>query len=187
MRSIKEQIPLMEYKWYAVKCKYKCENRVMEDLKRQGIEVYVPFLVKSNQFASSTKSVKPKVLIPSHVFVKIVQSQYIPILKHPYVFQFLNFSNALSSIREEEMEVMKRIVGEVDDIVIDRTSYEKGDRVEIIGGELTGLSGYVLERRHHNVKIVLNSIGIDLFITVDPIWLIKIGSCKVEETYEEMR
>jgi len=176
MKSIKDQIPTNEKRWYAVKCKYKCEKRVMKDLIRlRNIEVYIPFITKANSSKTKDCYKNKSVLIHSHLFVKINRSSYLPILRHPHIYKFLHFSGFLSSIKEEEMVIMKRIVGEYEDVVLGHKDYERGERVQIIGGELTGLEGFILENHQHNLKIELASIGVGLCISVDSKYLMKVA------------
>ena len=53
--SIKDQIPVDRKCWYAVKCKYRCEKRLVKDLQNQGIMAYVPIQKKLRQYASGRK------------------------------------------------------------------------------------------------------------------------------------
>jgi len=76
------------------------------------------------------------------------------------------------------MDLMKRVVGDVDDVSIVETDYLIGDTVQIISGELTGLTGALIEEKNHNFKIELTSLGWGMMIYVDPKHLIKIGSSK---------
>ena len=184
MRSIKDQVPVDEKRWYAVKCKFRCERTLSQDLIRQDIETYVPIRKRIKQYASRKKKLT-SALIPSYVFVKISRLDYLLILRHPHVYQFLNFSGQLSCIREEEMDIMKRVVGEVDDIKVENSVLHRGDVVQIIGGELTGLVGTIIESQHHNFKIELSSLGMGLCITVDSKFLMKTGSVHRDLLFDE--
>ena len=173
--NIKEQIPQNEKCWYAVQCKYRCEKNLMQEFLSRGIEAYVPIQKKMRQY----KFVKKKsetVLIPSHIFVLIDQSEYLSVLKHPHVFRFLNFSGAINAIPAYEVDLMKRVVGENDIVTIVEANYQVGDHVEIINGEMTGLTGILIEEKNHNFKIELVSLGWGMMIYVDPKYLSKIQS-----------
>ena len=175
--SIKDQIPKNDKSWYAVKCKWRCEKNIILDLLGQGIHAYVPIQKKVRQYASR-KKVSESVLIPSHIFVEICQDEYLTVLKHYHVFSFLNFSGILNSIPQAEMDLMRRVVGEFEDVLIESNTYHPGDKVQIIGGELTGLKGILVELNNHNFKIALESLGMGLHIFVDPKHLLRIGSRK---------
>lgn len=175
--SIKDQIPVGEKRWYAVKCKWRCEKNITVDLIKQGVVAYVPIQKKVKQYASR-KKVSEVVLIPSHVFVKIRKDQYLNVLQHHHVFGFLNFSGNVTAIPQTEMNLMKRVVGESENVSIENNNYQLGDRVQIIGGELTGLEGQLIESNNHNFKIALQSLGMGLNIYVDPKHLLKVGHTK---------
>lgn len=175
--SIKDQIPVDSKCWYAVKCKYRCEKTLMVDLLRLDITAYVPIQKKLRQYASRKKS-SETALIPSHAFVYIDRSEYFKVLEHIHVYSFLNFSGAICSIRQVDMDIMKRVVGETGDVGISSDEYSIGDEVQIIGGELTGLKGHLVESNNHNFSIVLESLGMGLTINVDPMYLLKTGSTR---------
>ena len=175
--SIKDQIPVHSKSWYAVKCKFRCEKRLMEDLQNEGVIAYVPIQKKIRQYASGKKT-SECALIPSHVFVFINQSEYLEILNHIHVYCFLHFSGHICAIRKSEMDIMKRVVGEAVDIEMNNDVYNIGDEVQIIGGELTGLRGHLIESNNHNFRIALESLGMGLTISVDPVYLSKIGSAR---------
>lgn len=176
--SIKDQIPMDEKSWYAVKCKWRCEKNITLDLLGQGVHAYVPTQKRVRQYASRKKQ-SESVLINSHVFVRIDRSQYIAVLQHMHVYKFLSFSGILNAIPISEMDMMKRVVGEFENVeIIDNGSYHIGDKVQVIGGELTGLEGELVDKTNHNFKITLASLGWGLTIYVDPKYLIKTGSKK---------
>ena len=175
--SIKDQIPVDRKCWYAVKCKYRCEKRLVKDLQNQGIMAYVPIQKKLRQYASGRKY-SECALIHSHVFVYIKQSEYLEILNHVHVYSFLHFSGNICTIPPLEMDILKRVVGECQGMAIDNCVYNKGDEVEIIAGELTGLKGQLIESTNHNFKIELISLGMGLFINVEPKYIVKIRSAR---------
>lgn len=144
----------------------------MDTFNRQGIETYVPIQKKTRQYASRIKK-SSVALIPSHIFVRIDRSEYLPILQHYQVFQFLNFSGRVQAIPDTEMQMMRRVVGEVDDVVIQEFEYSIGEEVQVIGGELTGLTGKLISYGKHNVLIELSTIGLGLQVNVDAKYLMK--------------
>lgn len=171
--SIKEQISEVEKKWFAVQCKWRCEKTLKIDLLDQDVHAYVPMQRKVTQY-SSRKKVSDVVLIPSHVFVYICRDQYMTVLEHRHVFRFLNFSGYITTIPEAEMDLLRRVVGDAENIKLNADDYSIGDKVQIIGGELTGLQGELVENKNHNFKISLQSLGIGLSIYVEPKHLMKI-------------
>jgi transcription antitermination factor NusG len=156
-----------EERWFAVYTKYKCEKYIVDQLARKGISAYVPLITKTKRYKSRVKThVVP--LINSHVFVCIKKGNYIDVLQSEYVITFVKQRKNIISIPEVEINLLKMIVGELDNIEAGELTYGNGDEVEIIGGNLTGIRGQLVKKEGKNRFIVqLNSIGMQLAMTID--------------------
>ncbi|MEE9438893.1 MAG: UpxY family transcription antiterminator [Saprospiraceae bacterium] len=156
-----------ESKWFAIYTKYKCEKYVAEQLGKKGIAAYVPLITKIKVYSSRTKRYDIP-LINSYVFVNIKKSEYVSVLETEYVMMFLKQRKNLICIPEYEINLLKRVVGEIEGIAVVDISMKQGDEVEIIGGNLTGIKGILLEKEGKNNFIVqLTSIGMQLMMTID--------------------
>ena len=114
-------------------------------------------------------------LITCYIFVKITKSEYVPVLETENVAKFIRFARNLYSIPEEEINLLRRIVGEGEEVVAEPGNFKEGDEVEVIGGKLTGLKGRMVERQGKKHLVVeLESIGYTLRMTVDIALLRKI-------------
>ena len=156
-----------EERWFAVYTKYKCEKYVVDQLARQGISAYVPLITKTKKYSSRVKTnIVP--LINSYVFVHIKKEDYVRVLQSEYVFTFVKQRKNIISIPDEEINLLKMIVGEMEHLEIGGILYEKGDEVEIIGGDLTGIRGQLVSKDGKNSFVVqLVSIGMQLTMTID--------------------
>ena len=156
-----------EKKWFAVYTKYKCEKYVVDQLARKGISAYVPLITKTKKYKSRVKiHVVP--LINSHVFVCIKKEDYVRVLQSEYVITFVKQRKNIISIPEKEINLLKLIVGEIENVEIGEITYESGDEVEIIGGNLTGIRGRLLKKEGKNSFVVqLTTIGMQLAMTID--------------------
>jgi len=163
-----------EARWFAVYTKYRSEKFVVGLLKGKGIEAYVPLSKRIKKYASKVKSYHVP-LISCYVFVKILKKDYLSVLKTPYILSFVRQKKDLISIPEEEMELMRRIVGEKYNATISEDKdLEIGDTVEILSGQLTGLVGKMISNKgKHNVLVELESIGHHFQIEVPPDLLMK--------------
>jgi len=160
----------IEAKWFAVYTKYKCEKKVMEILLLKGIEAYVPIISSTKRYVRKIKTYH-KPLFSCYVFVKIRKQDYVNVLELEHVYNFLKVSKDLESIPEHEIDLLKRIVGESNNIELS-TELEEGSRVEVISGNLTGLKGLLLSREtNNNFLIELDSIGFSLKVNINPIYL----------------
>jgi transcription antitermination factor NusG len=158
---------LKEKKWFAIYTKYKCEKFVVERLTNKGIEAYVPLISKTKRYTRKTKHYKVP-LINSYAFVHITRSEYVRVLETEYVMGFLKQRKNLISIPDDEINILRRIVGEIELVDINPLSYDIGTPVEIIGGNLTGVKGKLIKRQGKNEFVVeLHTIGYQLQMIVD--------------------
>lgn len=155
-------------RWFAVYTNYKREKIVKKALDAKGIEVYLPLQKKTRRYVRKVKHVELP-LINCYVFVKITKPDYIRVLETENVLKFIRFSNNLISIPEEEMQLMKRIIGEQLDFTIEPASFMEGEEVEVIGGELTGLEGKLIAKEGKQQFLVeLTNVGFQFQMSIDP-------------------
>jgi len=162
-------------KWFAVYTKYKREKVILKDLNRQGVEAYLPIQKITRVYASKRKTVELP-LISCYIFVKITKSEYLRVLQTDNVVNFVRIAKNLISIPEREMEIMRQIVGEGIPVTAEPSSrLNKGDQVEIIGGNLTGLMGTLVDNHGEKEVIIdLESMGYSLRMTLDAKFLRKV-------------
>ena len=158
-------------KWFAVKVKYKCEKLVRDRLLIKDIDAYVPLLKITKNYASKRKTVL-KPIIHSFVFVNISIHDYKNVLGTHHVYDFLKIGNDLTPIRNEEISLLKQVVGENLNVIAEEKTLVVGDKVEIIRGNLTGLNGILVEEKNKKEFIVeLPSFGIQLRIEINKAFL----------------
>lgn len=163
-------------RWYAVKTKYKCEKYVVEQILKKGVEAYVPLLARTRRYTRKIKKYNVP-LINCYVFVRIDSKERVRVLRTQYVIGFLEFGGNVQPIPDHEMELMRRIVGELADVTVDPVTWAPGDEVEVICGSLTGLKGTLTERRGKSeLIVVLESIGYELRVEIDERMLRRIGA-----------
>lgn len=161
-------------KWFAVYTKYKREKRIREELERRGVQVYLPIQKLTRVYASKRKVVEMP-LISCYIFVKITKDQYLKVLQTDNVVTFVRIAKNLISIPEKEIEIMKQVVGEGVQVTAEPKGLHKGDAVEIIGGNLTGLKGVLVDNHGDKQVIIdLETMGYSLRMTLDTKYLRKI-------------
>jgi len=161
-------------KWFAVYTKYKREKVIQKELDRQDITAYLPIQKITRVYASKRKVVQLP-LISCYIFVKITKQEYIKVLQAEGVVNFVKIAKNLISIPEREIEIMKQIVGEGIPVTAEPTRLQKGDAVEIIGGNLTGMQGTLVDN-HGDKEVIINleSMGYSLRMTLDSKYLQKV-------------
>ncbi len=165
-----------EPRWFAVYTNYKREKLVHRLLTQKGIHSYLPLQKVVRRYTRKIKRLEIP-LISCYIFVKIVKGQYVPVLETEHVLRFVRFSRNLISIPEEEIDIIRRVVGEGIEVEAQPTSddFAEGDEVEIISGNLTGLHGKLVSIEGKNRFVVdLETMGYSLKMNVEPSLLRKV-------------
>lgn len=167
---------LTEQRWYAVHTKYKCEKYVVNALTKKSVEAYTPTLKTITQY--ERKTVRRELpLINCYVFVRVNKEEFVKVLQTEYVYAFLKIGREINPIKQEEIDILKRVTGELNDISVSEKEYVEGMSVEVIAGNLTGIKGKLIEKQgKHNFLVELDSIAYQLKINIDPAHLRPIQS-----------
>ena len=164
---IENHLQADEPKWFAIYTKYKCEKYVVDKLKKKGIHAYIPLLSKVKKYTRKTKEYKVP-LINCYAFVHITARQYVKVLETEYVMGFIKQRKHLISIPQEEINLLKRIVGELENIEMSPLEFQHGAPVEIISGNLTGVKGKLISTRgKHEFVVELQNMGFQLQMIID--------------------
>jgi len=144
------------------------------DLDAKGITCFLPIQQVIRNYKSRRKTVDLP-LISCYLFVRIKKSEYVSVLETDNVVKFIRFSKNLISIPEQEINLLKQIIGEGIPLVAEKTGMNKGDLVKIIGGNLTGLQGVLVEVHGEKEMIIdLERMGYSLRMQIDAKLLSKV-------------
>jgi transcription antitermination factor NusG len=154
-------------KWFAVITGFRREKYVLELLIRKKIVAYLPLIKRTRKYRSRIKS-HDVPLLSCYVFVLIHDDERIKILETEYVKGFVKFDGKEAEIPPHEIAILKKVVGQYDDVqVIDKAVLENGDKVELLAGDLTGLTGRIIEKKGKRLFLVrFDRLDIDLSWTV---------------------
>lgn len=167
LHTHENHLHLSEPRWFAIYTPYKREKHVNQLLVRKGIDAYVPLQTLTRRYTRKIKQVELP-LFNRYVFVKIVKGDYVKVLETEGVIQFVKIGGNLLSIPEEEISLIKRVIGESIPLNCTKPSYEVGDRVEIIAGNLTGIEGTLVKEEGKTQMLVdLHYLGYSLRIHID--------------------
>ena len=162
----KDQISTTEKRWFAVYTRYKSEKFVATRLEKKDIEVYVPLLKHTKRYKRKIKHVEIPI-ISCYVFVYITKEDYVRVLQTENVISFLKIGNSIISIPEQEIEILKWVVGENILETVKEGNFTKGAKVEVIAGNLTGLKGRIIKRQSKKFLLVsLETIGYTLELNI---------------------
>ena len=155
------------YKWYIIYTKNQHERKVHNDVKYLNIQTFFP-TVKKVRFWSDRKKTIEIPLFPNYLFLKLSNKEYISILQHPSVIQFVKDGNNLSTITEKQIRTIQIIVNEQMEYFISNNNPQKGSEVKILKGPLKDLSGKVVHLSSKTYAIVqLNQIRQSIYVKID--------------------
>ncbi|MCB0571202.1 MAG: UpxY family transcription antiterminator [Phaeodactylibacter sp.] len=175
VKDYEDHLHPQEARWFAVYTRYKREKMVAARLREKGIECYLPLQQLTRRYTRKVKVVELP-LISCYIFARINRQEYVPVLETPDVVQFVRFRRNLIAIPEAEIDILRRVVGEGMEVQAEPRQFRPGDEVEIIGGQLTGLKGVLLEQRSDkNFLIELENLGYSLLMQIDPALLHRIA------------
>lgn len=155
-----------EQQWHVIYSKPRNEKKVQAALAEAGFEVYCP-LNKTRRKWSDRYKVVEEPLFRSYVFIKIVGNQLYDILKFDGVVRFLYWNRKPAIVCEEEIELIKRFLGEHESVLLKSAEFQVDQAVTFTASNLMGQQGKVLEVGNKEVKVLIESMGYYLVATVD--------------------
>ena len=159
------------FNWYAVYTKSNFEKRIHTSLRATSIETYLPLKKEFRQWSDRKKSVEEP-LIKSYVFVKIAPKDYLSVLSTPGVVKFISFAEKPVVIPEYQINVIRRLLADADDLEISAETFAPGDPIEIIGGKLMGLTGELVESKgSKKVVIRIDQLERSLLVNISSKYL----------------
>ena len=147
----------MRVQWYLIYTKPRAEKKVAAELALKGFECYLPLQRTLKQWSDRKKWVEEP-LFKSYLFINTeLEKNFYDILNTPGVVKFVNFEKQPAVVDVRELELVKRLMGEVDiDFSsIELSSLQLGDEVEIIAGPLIGQRGH-LSHTQGSSKVILS-------------------------------
>ena len=168
--------------WYAFYVKPRHEKKVVERLSEQikleefggaaneddqaQPEIFCPMKEDRVKWSDRWKTVT-KPYIPGYLFARVTEQQRLQILNDPSVFRTVCWKGRPAKIRDEEINIVKRVIGDpgVDDLRLE--ALNPGDLVEITGGELMNMNGVVVTLKGDRATILLESMHCNMTFAVD--------------------
>jgi transcription antitermination factor NusG len=149
-----EEQPLLTANWHAIYVHSRAEKKVHSELTRKEIEAFLPLQRKLRQWSDRKKWVEVP-LISGYVFVRITRKEYDTVLQIDNVMQYVRFEGKAAVVRDHDIEVLKRILGQSDlEVEITLDELLPGMLVEIVSGPMMGIRGELVSFRGNN-KVAL--------------------------------
>ena len=156
----------MSTNWYALYVKSRTEKKVASELSYQGIEHYLPLQKVLKQWSDRKKWVEEP-LFRSYIFVNITAADYYNVLKVVGAVKYITFEGIAVAIPNQQIEAIRYYLNEKDPEKIEDLHWEKGQKVEVITGNLTGLVGDLVEvKGKHKVIVEIEAVGSAILLQI---------------------
>lgn len=156
----------MDKSWFAIYVKSRTEKKVSSELEKQGIDHYLPLIKILKQWSDRKKWVHEP-LFKSYVFVYVDSLQYFEVLKAINVVRYISFEGKAVKIPPQQIEAVKYFLDDAEPKELSEEFWEKGQQVEVITGNMTGLTGELVEvKNKHQVRIKIEAINQIIFIQI---------------------
>lgn len=175
IKANENHIDPVKPRWFAVRTRFRDEKMALKMLTSYGVQTYLPIQKLTRRYSKKVRHVELP-LINSFVFVKICSHEYKTVLQTEYVTGFLKLGQNILAIPEDQIELMRRLLGEGVELTVEQTvGYQKGDWVEVTSGALLGLRGILVNIQGKDKMLVeLVNSGYTLQISIDKTLLNKI-------------
>lgn len=140
--------------WYVLHTKSRFENVVNDGLSRKNIEVFLPKIkVKSKRRDRKLMINVP--LFPGYVFVQtdLNPHEHLEILKTAGAVRLLGNIDGPVPVLQKAIDSLKIMVSR-DAQVITGSRFKKGDRVMVVYGPFTGVTGFFIRTRGKGQVVV---------------------------------
>jgi transcriptional antiterminator NusG len=149
-----------DFSWYVVHTCCRHEARVEGRLLKLGLEIFLPrYTVVSRR--RDRKKLLQMPLFPGYLFIHdtLEHNTYHSVLGVPGVVRFLSFGNRLQPVPAETIASIMLALNSQRAYFPDRF-LQKGKKVRVVEGPLTGVSGFIKETKTEKRTVV---IEVELF------------------------
>lgn len=143
----------MPFGWYALYTRHQHEKSAAQLLTRKGFEVLLPLYRSRSRWSDRTQVVLLP-LFPNYLFVRCDLVARVQVLQTAGVCWFVSNAGVPAAVSELEVETVRRIV-ETPVQAQPHSYLERGDRVRVLRGPFTGLTG-ILSRVKNQYRVVLS-------------------------------
>ena len=150
-----------EKHWYAIYTRPRWEKKVNDLLEKKGIQSYCPLNRVRRKWTDRTKIIYQP-LIPSYVFVCVSDAEKTKVRMTEGVVNYVYWLGKPAVIRDQEIELIKRFLGDYENVEARQVELVEGQRVRILSGVLTNKEGKVVRVEHNRAYVYIESLGVEL-------------------------
>ncbi len=152
-------------RWFALYARSRHEKFVDQELKKKGIETFLPLRSISRRWSDRTKIIEEP-LFKGYLFVRTALADRWSILNTKGVVCFVGAHRNPFEVPEKELWAVRRFIEEK--IQVDPFPYLKeGERVYIRTGPFKGAEGFIVRKNKHcrlviSLDMLMQSVSIEI-------------------------
>lgn len=160
--------------WFALYTRPRFEKKVTRLLEEEGFEAWLPMQTVIRQWSDRKKKVEIP-LFSSYVFIRIPKNQLYHAVQIDGVARTVGFSGEPAAIREEQIEMIRKVLKGPEAFEVTETSFVKGETVAIINGPLKGFTGkWVNWKGKKRVSLEIEQLHKSILVTLPAVYIKKI-------------
>jgi len=142
-----------EARWYALHTRSRHEKLVEGELRKKGIETFLPLRKITRHWSDRIKKIEQPIF-SGYLFVHTPLKDRMEILQTRGSVRLVGFHSLPVPIPDKEMDVVRRFVEEK--ISVDPYPYlAQGDHVYVRSGPLKGVEGFIV-RKDRQTRLVIS-------------------------------
>jgi transcription elongation factor/antiterminator RfaH len=160
--------PRLERRWYVLHTKSRHENVVDEGLRKKSLEVFLP-KIKVRSKRRDRRMMIEVPLFPGYVFIKtdLHPTAHLEVVKTVGAVKLIGSKLGPVPVPDDTIDSL-RIMVSSDQPILTGTRLRKGDRVLVIDGPFTGVTGtFVRYRGKGRVVVNIEALGQHAGVDVD--------------------
>jgi transcriptional antiterminator RfaH len=152
------------YRWYPVYTRSRAEKKTFDELTRKKIVAYLPLKKVMKQW-SDRKKIVEEPLLKSYIFVCISAREYAEVLMTYGVSRFIYFSGEIATIPEKQIEDLKLLLSNGDDLEVIEHNISLGEKVLIKAGPFKGIIAELVSLKNkRSIVLRLQNLGYSIHI-----------------------
>jgi transcriptional antiterminator RfaH len=153
-------------RWYAFYVKPRHEKKASARLEEEyKFEVFCPLKEERVRWSDRWRTVA-RPYIPGYLFARVSEQERRAVLNDPSVFRTVTRKGRPAVIRDEEITIVRQVIGEPGYEDVELEPLRKGDHVRVESGELRNLNGLVVSLKGDRATILLESMHCNMTFTV---------------------
>ena len=154
----------MTLQWIAIRSKPRSEKVAVRELKKKGIEVFLPLIKKRRKWSDRSKWVDFP-LFPSYLFAKIELKNSIYVLQTHGVNTIIKFSSKVVVIDGAVVKSLKLAL-EGGFELYSIKNFITGQKVEVVDGPMKGARGIVNGKKKNDGRLIIKVEALQRAIAV---------------------